>query len=63
MDVIEFRIAAEDGGDEAEPSPTIHPIVNGTPLRELAKVVEQPYADARHVVRRRRHNAPGLRLR
>jgi hypothetical protein len=46
MDVIEFRIATEDGGGEVEPSLTIHPIVNGTPLRDLAKVVEQACADA-----------------
>jgi hypothetical protein len=46
VDVIEFRIAVEDGEGKVAPGLTIHPVVNGVALKDLAKPVEQEFADA-----------------
>lgn len=43
MDDIRFLVAA---GELEDDSPTVQPIVNGVPLRELARVVEAAPAAA-----------------
>ena len=47
MDAIEFGTVMEiDLVTERERIPTIHPIINGIQLREIARAVELPFAQA-----------------